>query len=345
MLSSIICFSVAKTTTATVGTWSPAGDPATGDDVTISHDWSAGWAATGGIASAFSGTITIENGGHLRITNALANFAGTMTIESGGNYEIDGDMTNWTGAIDIQSGGVFTSHYDFDAGDDASGAALTVNGELILTGSSPQGVLTLDLIVAGTGRIYARSIVLNGNGSTGGATLPVELIMFIAKSNKSGNELLWTTASEVNNSHFDIEKSLNGIDFYTIDQVQGNGNSSDEINYSYFDSENLGENVYYRLKQVDFDGAINYSHVVNTFSNKKSIEIVQQGSSSNFFILSPSDEELFLKVFDISGRLILQESFITFEGSRYNFKLQHTGNLILTIQSNQSTVSKKAIIK
>ena len=345
MLSSILCFSVAKTTTSTVGTWSPAGNPAIGDDVTISHDWSAGWLAAGGLSNGFTGTLTIENGGHLRILNALSNFAGTMTIESGGNYEIDGDMTNWKGAIDIQSGAVFTSHYNFNAGDDADGASLTVNGELILTASAPQGILTLDLVVSGTGRIYTRSTVLNGNGSTGAITLPVELIMFKSKSSKLGTELLWTTASELNNSHFEIQKSFNGVDFFTIAQVQGNGNSSDIINYSYFDSEDLGESTYYRLKQVDYDGDINYSHIINTKSNKESVQIIQKENSSEFYIISPFDEELSFKAYDFSGRLILNENFEMYVGSRYNINLNYSGNLILVVQSKQGSTIKKSFIR
>lgn len=340
-----MCFSVTKTTTSTVGTWTPAGDPATTDDVVIAHDWSSGWAAAGGLANAYASTITIEDGGHLHITNALANFAGTMTIESGGNYEIDGDMTNWTGSIDVQAGAVFTSHYDFDAGDDADGASLTVNGTLVMTGADPQGVLTLDLVVGGTGRIYARAITLNGNGSTSSTTLPVELISFKSKNSSSGNELFWSTGSEINNSHFDIEKSFDGENFFTIGQVQGNGNSSEINNYSFFDNTQLGENAYYKLKQVDYDGAINYSHIINTNSTKKSISIVQKENSSEFYVLSPNKEEIVIQAFDISGRLVYNKSYSANESSRFNFNINNQGSHIIIVKSKFNSTSKKAIIR
>lgn len=344
MLFQLVCLGVAKSTTATVGTWSPAGDPSDGDVLTISHDWSAGYAATGDLANAFTGDIIIEDGGYLKITNALANFAGTMTVESGGTYDIAGDMTNWTADIDIQSGGTFLAGWNFDAGDDASGASLTVNGELILTAAAPQGVLTLDLVVGGTGRIYARVITLNGNGSTGATTLPVELISFTAESTNSGNVLNWTTASEVNNSHFEIEKSDNGIDFYTVSTVQGNGNSSEVIDYSFIDSENEG-NAYYRLKQFDFDGTFAYSHVVNTLSQRKSIVITQNENTSQFYVLTPNEENLTFEVYDITGKQLIKESFSAHEGGRKNFNIPHSGIMMIMVQSSTGSVAKKAIIK
>lgn len=344
LLIQISCFGVAKSTTATVGTWSPAGAPSDGDVVTISHDWSAGYAATGDLANAFTGDIIIENGGYLKITNALANFAGTLTIESGGTYDIDGDMTNWTADIDVQSGGTFIAGWNFDAGDDASGASLTVNGELILTGDAPQGVLTVDLVVGGTGRIYARTITLNGNGSTGTTSLPVELISFTAESNKTENVLNWTTASEVNNSHFEIQKSDDGVNFQSIGIVQGNGNSSEVNHYSFIDLNN-SNNSYYRLKQIDFDGGFEYSHVVNTTSLRQGIIITQKENSNEFYVLTPNQEELIIQVVDIQGRILMNKEIISTEGGRFNFNIDQSGLIITTVHSGSTQVSKQSIIK
>ncbi|MBK9194915.1 MAG: hypothetical protein IPO17_07955 [Flavobacteriales bacterium] len=91
--------------------------------------------------------------------------------------------------------------------------------------------------------------------------LPVELTTFDGSCNESKVVLKWTTASEINNSHFDVEKSDNGIDWSVVGTVNGAGNSQETINYN-FVVANDGNMAYYRLKQVDTDGGISYSTVI-----------------------------------------------------------------------------------
>jgi len=88
-----------------------------------------------------------------------------------------------------------------------------------------------------------------------GITLPVELTGFYGMCSEDKTELYWQTASETNNHYFIVEKSVNGIDFYTIGTIDGSGNSNQLINYQFSDNEPAAEGAYYRLVQVDFDGA------------------------------------------------------------------------------------------
>ena len=96
---------------------------------------------------------------------------------------------------------------------------------------------------------------------TGTQVLPVELTEFAAQKESGYNLLSWSTASEINNAFFEVEKSSDGINFHKIGQVQGAGNSSEELDYEFMDHVVNDETVYYRLKQVDFDGAFEYSPV------------------------------------------------------------------------------------
>lgn len=90
--------------------------------------------------------------------------------------------------------------------------------------------------------------------------LPIELISFdVQNTEGSKNQLTWTTASEKNNSHFDIERSTDGTTFHNIGQVKGNNKPS---SYQYVDAAPFTTS-YYRLKQVDFDGTTTYSKVVS----------------------------------------------------------------------------------
>lgn len=84
--------------------------------------------------------------------------------------------------------------------------------------------------------------------------LPITLKNFSGKSENNEVVLSWITSSEVNNDHFTIEKSSDGMRFETIGQVQGSGNSTHDIKYSLVDPKPGISNNYYRLKQTDYDG-------------------------------------------------------------------------------------------
>jgi hypothetical protein len=84
--------------------------------------------------------------------------------------------------------------------------------------------------------------------------LPVELLHFSATCDENYVLLSWSTQSELNNSHFEIEKSLNGIDWNIIETVTGNGTTSQLNNYLYRDYHPSNSITYYRLTQVDWNG-------------------------------------------------------------------------------------------
>jgi photosystem II stability/assembly factor-like uncharacterized protein len=92
--------------------------------------------------------------------------------------------------------------------------------------------------------------------------VPVELSAFTASVNGKVVILNWSTATELNNQGFEIERSEDNINFTKIGFVPGFGTTTEPKSYSYSDqSVNSGTN-YYRLKQVDYDGSYEYSDVV-----------------------------------------------------------------------------------
>lgn len=100
--------------------------------------------------------------------------------------------------------------------------------------------------------------------------LPVALLSFEVKCNNSENQISWATATEINNAGFEIERSLtDDIHFEKIGTVAGNGNSSQMHQYSFTDRNiEISTSYFYRLKQIDFDGRINYSHIIQSKSFK-----------------------------------------------------------------------------
>ncbi|MCB2204422.1 T9SS type A sorting domain-containing protein [bacterium] len=95
------------------------------------------------------------------------------------------------------------------------------------------------------------------------APLPVELTAFAARRKDAVVELRWTTATELNNHGFDIERAP-GKDapFEKIGFVNGAGTSNRELSYRFNDEMPLRGGACYRLRQIDRDGSISYSPVV-----------------------------------------------------------------------------------
>lgn len=103
---------------------------------------------------------------------------------------------------------------------------------------------------------------LNVDNFSFATPLPVELLSFTCANETGIDHLRWTTATEINNDHFDIERSRNASEFHTIGTVSGNGNSTQELNYAFDDKTPFQGINYYRLKQTDFNGHFQYSAIV-----------------------------------------------------------------------------------
>lgn len=96
------------------------------------------------------------------------------------------------------------------------------------------------------------------NISITSAILPVELTNLSGKTKRETINITWATATELNNSHFEIERSPDGRNYAPIGRVQGNGTVYNPIDYTFIDQQPIPGLNYYRLKQVDYDGAFEY---------------------------------------------------------------------------------------
>ena len=123
----------------------------------------------------------------------------------------------------------------------------------------------LDDVTDGSHMLYATPLTnyqMNALGmDTSWTIVPVELTSFVSSVNGSDVKLEWTTATEMNNNGFEIQKKV-GKDFVKIGFTKGFGTTTDKHDYSFTDKQ-LQPGMYsYRLKQVDFDGKYEYSKVI-----------------------------------------------------------------------------------
>lgn len=132
--------------------------------------------------------------------------------------------------------------------------------------------LTLTGLTAATTyyfRVYGYGSVAAGQGSftmtISGAALPVSITSFKGERKGAENLLSWTTATEINNAGFELQRSADGVNFSTLTYVESkanNGNSSAALTYNYADVKPLSGSGYYRLKQIDRDGKFSFSEVL-----------------------------------------------------------------------------------
>ncbi len=183
-------------------------------------------------------------------------------------------------------------------------------------------------------------------------TLPVTLVNFTANVTTNKTVALnWSTASEISNKLFVVERSADGVNFTAVDSVAGNGNSSVQNNYAATDSQPLDGINYYRLKQVDKDGKATYSNVVTVNINKAAINYfsVYPNPVSNTATLSinaAKEQAATLVITDVYGRMIQTQPLKLVKGNQLlqlNTASLTAGTYNATILFNDVKVSQKII--
>ena len=111
------------------------------------------------------------------------------------------------------------------------------------------------------------------NPAFNSAILPVDFLNFEVNAGPNRNLLTWTTATELNNDHFTIERSANGVDFQEIGKVSGAGTTEEEQHYRFVDVQPLSGKSYYRLRQVDYDGTTDYSETLAVTRRTEGVSI------------------------------------------------------------------------
>jgi len=188
------------------------------------------------------------------------------------------------------------------------------------------------------------------------SAVPVELTSFSASAKNSNVILSWQTATELNNSGFEIEKSINRNDFYKIGFVSGAGTTSETNNYSFADNNTEKQKMYYRLKQIDFDGTFSYSGVVEVGSLSPDKFSLEQNypnpfnpeTKINFSLAEPSFVKLV--VYNLLGEVvsvILNENLDAGNyDAAFNAENLPSGLYIYKLESAQfSNVKKMMLMK
>ena len=187
-----------------------------------------------------------------------------------------------------------------------------------------------------------------------GPLTPVEMLSFTGVSDDNNVKLIWETASETNNDYFRIERSEDGQLFEGIGTVNGSGNSSVIKNYEFTDYENFpgsSDILYYRLRQVDYDGKYEFhGPVMVKMEQPAGLEFYPESTFVNEVLkgtlVTSVQQEVLLEVMDAQGRYIYSEGLSVERGSNYimfDLRKVKPGVYIIRAGNSRGWVKKKVI--
>lgn len=280
------------------GTLNSSGTVSVNGDLAVS-------AATGGAGTVniTGGTFNVGNPANPHNDNDLQVFGGGhFNVSSGASVYVEADMetrddtTPGEGHFNIQG----SVHVDGNV----TIYNTTPNSHLL---GGPAGVIDVDGSFSDaecstyTTGIYAYcSSACNGSNVTCGSTLPVVLKDFSGEQENNIILIEWTTASEIDNDYFTLERLTKDDAFEEVLKVNGHGTTKVMQHYSAYDLKPSPGPNYYRLKQTDFDGKTSYSSLIR-------IDFASKDFSLNIF---PNPAEKDFSTIEVLNTTPLRDHFV-----------------------------------
>lgn len=186
----------------------------------------------------------------------------------------------------------------------------------------------------------------------GTAMLPVELLSFTLSCKDKQAEVKWSTATEVNNDFFTVERSADALNYVPLGTVTGAGNSSSVQNYSFMDTDPLSGTSFYRLKQTDFNGYTETFQAasISSCTGEGGVSVVIGNGIGNGNIwVSINDAEgqdVLVGITDILGRKVYAKELRNIPGSYLlNADLQLApGVYVVNAATASDSFSKKIVV-
>jgi hypothetical protein len=140
--------------------------------------------------------------------------------------------------------------------------------------------------------------------------LPVEWLSFTGEVRNGDGHLFWSTATEINSSHFEVQRTADGRSFEAIGEVPAAGNTNQQSSYQFIDNSKPEGKYYYRLKQIDFNGEYGYSApvVLDYGLGAASLVVAPNPNNGRFELMNRSGEIINAQLFSPQGQLLKQFS-------------------------------------
>lgn len=252
-----------------------------------------------------NGKTDVRNGSGAGITDFYIGpnaYYTTSNYYSNGGFEtdIDGEMDVRSGTIEMINGGLLEGD-----GDIGWNTFTATNSTMMCADGSSYGSGYAD-------SEPSDNPIDLGTCGPGNFVLPVTFTNLTATQKPHAVTIDWGTAVEKNNDRFEVQKSNDGDTFMTIGAVKGAGNSAEPLQYSFDDYEKSASTVYYRIKQIDFDGEFSYSMIIHTTPATKQLAVFPNPAKRGAKLtLTEQTDGLAYFSFSTSQGDIIQEGHVT----------------------------------
>lgn len=332
--------------------------------------------------------ITVNSGGQLSVQSLVTLNQNTTTINNDGTLNFNAGLTFDSGSEQIlnNSNDVnITGDFDMEAGDlNLTGGDLSISGDWII--GTPNGNTYNELdISSGASMTIGGSVDLhnqalngdnsklnisngtftanggcedNGSGacqyiSDNGGDLPVTLLFFEGEWTPKGFLLKWATSSEVNSDRFEIEASIDKMNWNTIGVRQSQGNSQTKTDYEYLVTNE--QYCCFRLVSYDLDGSVEYFGEVNSsFTKEKSIKIYPTIFTNKevcklFVNNVDKNEKIYLELVGAQGKILFRKIIINSKNENEYYALEmpnsvNAGLYFLKVRVNNYSKIIKLIV-
>lgn len=205
-------------------------------------------------------------------------------------------------------------------------------------------------------RIYNRALTAAEILAMSNGALPVKLISFTAANKNNTVTLKWQTQYEQNSSHYNIQRSTDGVNFTDEARVTAAGNSNQPLSYSYADllpaAVQSQKTVFYRLQSFDVDGKFSYSQVLSLRLDAKEMELfVSPNPAKNMLQIQTGKSvagEATLVISDATGRQVYKRNIVLQDGNNsipVDISMLVNGNYFVRIGNGKETYTKQFIKK
>ncbi|GAB5418722.1 MAG: hypothetical protein Crog4KO_04790 [Crocinitomicaceae bacterium] len=284
---------------------------------------------SGRVDIAIGASLNILNGSKLNILTGNLRNAGTITLNATSCIETNGNIQNLATGVINGNGALNSGGNIVNSGTIANTISWCANG-------------------AGVGMTTAEDCI-TANGICNAIVLPIELVSFTATINEYKQaEIEWSTNTELNNSHFILSKSTDGINWEEVTYVDGAGTTNEQQFYLVLDDISIGL-TYYMLTQFDFDGRENVYDpisVLHESSDGWSVFPNPSSSSGQLTISNLESGSGSIVLTDMRGQQFINE---TLNASNGHFKIplsnMETGVYLLTIELNGSSKTERVLIQ
>ncbi|WP_375444284.1 T9SS type A sorting domain-containing protein [uncultured Fibrella sp.] len=178
---------------------------------------------------------------------------------------------------------------------------------------------------------------------TGKEAQPVTLVSFKAQKENTTVALTWTTALEQNNSHFDVERSRDLINWQRVTTVEGSGTTTEQRTYTAHDQSPLRGTSYYRLKQVDSDGKTTAFRPQSVTIDVNPTITIQPTITDRYLLVTGIDSDVQLSIYDLKG--VLQQHYSLQAATTLDLSALRSGMYIVRTTDETSTHSQRILVQ